>query len=49
MEAFDRFQIAGLALLRLKNGTKEQTEADLRELMSACGTDDAEKPGARDC
>ena len=43
MEAFDRFQLAGLALLRLKNDTKEQTEADLRELMSACGTDDAEK------
>lgn len=43
MEAFDRFQLAGLALLRLKNETKEQTEADLRALMSACGTDDAEK------
>ncbi len=43
MVAFDRFQLAGLALLRLKNDTKEQTEADLRELMSACGTDDAEK------
>ena len=43
MEAFDRFQMAGLALLRLKNETKEQTEADLRELISACGTDDAEK------
>ena len=43
MEAFERFQLAGLALLRLKNETKEQTEADLRALMSACGTDDAEK------
>jgi hypothetical protein len=43
MEAFDRFQLAGLALLRLKNETKEQTEADLHALMSACGTDDAEK------
>jgi hypothetical protein len=43
MEAFDRFQMAGLALLRLKNETKEQTEADLRVLMAACGADDAEK------
>ena len=43
MEAFDRFQLAGLALLRLKNNTREETEADLRVLISACGTDDAEK------
>ena len=43
MEAFERFQLAGLALLRLKNDSKEQTEADLRQLMSACGTDDAER------
>ncbi|CAN5511921.1 hypothetical protein BH20VER1_BH20VER1_03460 [soil metagenome] len=43
MEAFDRFQMAGLALLRLKNETKEQTEADLQELINACGTDDVEK------
>ena len=42
MEAFDRFQLAGLALLRLKNDTREQTEADLRELMAA-EIDDAEK------
>jgi hypothetical protein len=43
MEAFDRFQMAGLALLRLKNDTREQTEADLRLLIDACGTDAAEK------
>lgn len=43
MEAFERFQLAGLALLRLKNETKEQTEADLRRLIGACGTDAPEK------
>jgi len=41
--AFDRFQLAGLALLRLKNDSTQETEADLRLLISACGTDDAEK------
>lgn len=37
MEAFDRFPLAGLALLSLKNTTKEQTEADLSFLIQATG------------
>lgn len=43
LEGFDRFQLAGLALLCLKNGTKEETERDLRELISASGSDEAER------
>lgn len=34
IDAFDRFQLAGLALLSLKNETRAQTEADLRMLIS---------------
>jgi hypothetical protein len=34
MEAFDRFPLAGLALLSLKNETREQTEEDLRMLIT---------------
>ena len=33
-EAFDRFPLAGLALLSLKNTAQEQTEADLRNLIA---------------
>lgn len=41
-EAFDRFQLAGLALLCLKNQTKAETEEDLRGLVSAAA-DGAER------
>jgi hypothetical protein len=34
LEAFDRFQLAGLALLSLKNTSKEQTADDLRALIA---------------
>lgn len=43
LEGFDRFQLAGLALLCLKNETKDETEKDLRDLISASGDDTAEK------
>lgn len=33
MEAFDRFPLAGLTLLSVKNLTREETEADLRHLI----------------
>lgn len=33
-EGFDRFQLAGLALLCLKNNTRAETENDLRALIS---------------
>lgn len=39
MEGFERFQLAGLALLCLKNETKEETEKDLRELIAAAADD----------
>jgi len=35
MDGFERFQLAGLALLRLKNETKEETERDLQVLISS--------------
>lgn len=38
-ESFDRFQLAGLALLCLKNETKAETEEDLRRLLAAGGRD----------
>lgn len=41
-EAFDRFPLAGPALLCLKNQTKTETEDDLRGLVSAA-TDAAER------
>ena len=41
-EAFDRFPLAGLALLSLKNTAQEQTEEDLRTLI-ARSDDPAEK------
>ena len=39
MESFDRFQLAGLALICLKNETKADAERDLRDLISAAGAD----------
>lgn len=42
-ESFDRFQLAGLALLCLKNETKAGAERDLHELIKASGGDAAEK------
>ena len=43
MESFDRFQLAGLALICLKNETNADAERDLRDLISAAGADVAEK------
>jgi hypothetical protein len=43
MESFDRFQLAGLALICLKNETKSDAERDLRDLISAAGADAAER------
>ena len=43
LEGFDRFQLAGLALLCLKNETKAEAEADLCWLISACEKDAREK------
>lgn len=42
-QAFDRFPLAGLALLALKNETKAQVEEDLRLLIDAAGDDDWER------
>ncbi|MEP6686623.1 MAG: hypothetical protein ABJB22_07595 [Verrucomicrobiota bacterium] len=42
-EAFDRFPLAGLALLALKNETKAQIEEDLRRLIAAADRDAREK------
>ena len=42
LEAFDRFPLAGLALLSLKNSAREETEDDLRALI-ARASDPAEK------
>ena len=43
LEGFDRFPLAGLALLCLKNETKAETEKDLRALISVSGTDAEER------
>ena len=43
MEGFERFQLAGLALLCLKNETKEETERDLQALISASAKDQRER------
>ena len=43
MESFDRFQLAGLDLICLKNETKAGAELDLRDLISAAGADVREK------
>lgn len=42
LENFDRFPLAGLALLRLKNETVAETEEDLRWLLSKTRTDERE-------
>jgi hypothetical protein len=42
IENFDRFQLAGLALLRLKNETVAETEDDLRRLIAEAGADERE-------
>ena len=43
MESFDRLQLAGLALICLKNESKADAERDVRELIFAAGADVAEK------
>ena len=43
MEGFERFQLAGLALLCLKNETREEIENDLRALIAASANDEREK------
>jgi hypothetical protein len=43
MGNFDRFQLAGLALLRLKNETVAETEDDLRRLISKTVDDHRER------
>lgn len=43
LENFDRFQLAGLALLRLKNETVAETEEDLRRLISKTRPDERER------
>ncbi len=44
MEAFDRFPMAGLALLSLKNNNSTvETAADLQRLIEATGGDEAER------
>jgi hypothetical protein len=43
LEGFDRFPLAGLALLCLKNQTKAETETDLRGLIEVAGLDQYEK------
>lgn len=43
MEGFERFPLAGLALLCLKNDTKEEIERDLRTLVTAPALDEREK------
>ena len=43
MEGFERFQLAGLALLCLKNETKEETEQDLRDLIKTSSNDERER------
>ena len=43
MEGFDRFQLAGLALVCLKNDSKADAERDLRDLISVASADVREK------
>ena len=43
MEGFDRFQLAGLALICLKSDTKADAERDLRDLISVAGTELTER------
>jgi hypothetical protein len=46
LEAFDRFPMAGLALLSLKNNAQDETEADLRSLIAR--TDDPAEKARRE-
>jgi hypothetical protein len=43
LEGFDRFQLAGLALICLKNETKADAERDLRDLIAAVDVEVNEK------
>jgi hypothetical protein len=43
LESFDRFPLAGLSLLCLKNETKAEIEKDLRALIAGSGTDKEER------
>jgi hypothetical protein len=43
MEGFERFQLAGLALLCLKNTTRQETENDLKTLIAGASNDDRER------
>ncbi len=43
VEGFERFQLAGLALLCLKNETREETEKDLQSLIAAATNDERER------
>jgi hypothetical protein len=43
LENFDRFQLAGLALVCLKNDTKAEAERDLSVLIAAADTDEQER------
>lgn len=43
MEGFEHYQLAGLALLCLKNDTKEETEQDLVRLIAAAAHDPRER------
>jgi hypothetical protein len=43
MEGFERFPLAGLALLSLKNETKEETEKDLKALLAVSVKDPRER------
>src|SRR5688500_6039666 len=42
LENFERFPFTGLTLICLKNETREQVEADLRQLVEAEGVDNTE-------
>src|SRR6185503_8811601 len=42
LENFERFPFTGLTLICLKNETREQVEADLRQLVEAADVDEAE-------
>jgi hypothetical protein len=43
LESFERFPLAGLALLCLKNETKAEAEKDLRDLIAVSAEDAGEK------
>jgi hypothetical protein len=43
MQGFENYQLAGLALLCLKNDSKQETEKDLEQLISAADEDPRER------